>query len=503
VKVAQRNSIKKPSFSLAIIILIGLFLFSTSTLYPLSFLSVFDAKRILQLYLYLLIFIIALVYTPIRKSSIKRLACLPKFIAYPTALLFITGILSSLRLNNPAYALIDVSMLFLLIPLSFVIAASRDQAGITFDKISVSFIAFLGLAVAVQEFMGFLMGWVTGTEFSYELVLIHFANPRFYNHLQTMFVPLLVLLPFLFSNQRWIKPACYILLALQWFLIFSTGARGSFISLVAAMSFIAIWLPTSVKHWLKPQVLGLLFGALIYGMVALVNDVVISKPGNFFEQSVGRSMIHTSGRTRLWQYSFDDAISHPLLGAGPSRYACDIETPTMPMPAHPHSFPIRIMGEWGFLALLIVFGLGLTIGLKYLLHLRRFSFELSVSLRAKTQYESVLLPALAISIAASVIHACVSGVLIMPASQTAIILIAGWTLSANNPVIRDRSHQWIPGLMLLAGLLIATFLTWFATSELAMRQKQGASTEHITNRLTPRFWWIGRTCAVEHLNHAM
>ncbi len=36
---------------------------------------------------------------------------------------------------------------------------------------------------------------------------------------------------------------------------------------------------------------------------------------------------------------------------------------------------------------------------------------------------------LAISLMAGVIHACVSGLLIMPASQVAMILIAGWVLS--------------------------------------------------------------------------
>jgi O-antigen ligase len=494
----QHQTAKSSPHALAIVVAIGLYLFSTSTLYPLDFLSVFDAKRILQLLLFFLVIVVALTCKPVREASVNQLAGIPKSITYLCALFFLIGILSSLRLDHPAYALLDVSMLFVILLLSLVTAASRDVAGLRFDKIAVTIIAFMGLAVSVQEFMGFLMGWVTGTEFSYELVLVHFANPRFYNHLQTLFIPLLVLLPYLYPQKRWIKQICLVMIGLQWFLIFSTGARGSFISLLAAMSFIALWLPAAIRHWLRPQLAGLLIGVLIYGLVALVNDALISKPGNFFEHSVGRSMMHTSGRTLLWQLSLDDVKDHPFLGSGPARFACDIENPPIPLPAHPHSFPIRIMGEWGGVAFLILMGLGLFIGIKYLVNLKLYFAGTTIETTPDKIYESVLLPTLAICIAAGVIHATVSGLLIMPASQTAIVLISGWALSANRREYLKPHSRWLPGLILCSGLIIVTVQIWFAGNELETRRQLSLGNDEISHRLTPRFWWTGKTCSNEY-----
>ena len=366
---------KTSSLSLAVVVSLGLYLFFTSAFFPLDFLSVFDAKRVLQLALFAAIMIFAVTWAPLRTATIAQLGRLSIFSRYALALFFFIGIVSSLRLDHPAYALIDVSMMFVMMILIAVTAASRELSGERFDKWAVLLLAAMGFAVVIQEFMGFVAGWVFGSEFSYDQALIHFAHPRFYNQLQTWSIPVLAALPLLFPDRRWIKIGCLVLLGLQWFLVIALAARGTAVSLFIAMVFIALWLPAQRRFWVKFQLGGLIAGIAIYSGIIFLNGALIpqSQSGEFYAYSVGRPMAHTSGRTMMWRLSTEDAVKHPILGAGPAQYACDSD---IILPAHPHSFLFQLMGEWGFIAVLLVLMLAVSIGWVFLRDLKHHSKSL-------------------------------------------------------------------------------------------------------------------------------
>ena len=481
---SQLNTTKTANLSLAVVIIIGLYLLVTSAFYPLDFLSVFDAKRLLQLVLFAVLMMFAVAWTPLRQQSIAQLSRLSTLNRIALSIFFIIGIASSLRLEHPAYALVDVSMMFVMMMLIAVIAASRELAGARFDKWGVVLLAVLGFVVAAQEFMGFLAGWVLGTEFNYDQALIHFAHPRFYNQLQTWSIPVLAALPLFFPGKRWVKFACITLLGLQWFLVIALAARGTVVGLFTAMAFIALWLPGQRKFWLRYQLAGLLAGIIIYSGVLFVNGTLIpkSQSGEFYAHSVGRSMAHTSGRSTFWRLSIEDAIKHPVLGAGPTRYACDSE---MVLPAHPHSFPFRILGEWGMIALFLVLVLAISIGLGFLKNLK-YSNETS-------QSDPPLKAMLAISLIAGVIHACLSGLLIMPASQVTLVLIAGWALSLSGNKRLYPKKPVIASSLLVASMFFALVALVFGAKEITQLPERTSYSEHY-GPMMPRFWQDGRVC---------
>ncbi len=99
-----------------------------------DFLSVFDAKRVLQLALFAAYHDICSSLDSAANSNIAQLSRLSIFNRYALALFFLIGIVSSLRLEHPAYALVDVSMMFVMMILIAVTAASRELAGERFDK---------------------------------------------------------------------------------------------------------------------------------------------------------------------------------------------------------------------------------------------------------------------------------------------------------------------------------------------------------------------------------
>jgi O-antigen ligase len=472
------------------VITLGLYLLVTSALFPFESLYVFDGKRVLQLILLTMTLAFSVIWAPLRNASIAQLCRLSSPHRYALGLFFLIGLVSALRLDHPAYALIDISMMFLLIMLVAVTAGSRDLSSRLFDKWAVISLSALGIAVVTQELMGIIAGWFLRFEFSYEQALIHFAHPRFYNQLQTWSIPVLAAIPFIFPGTRWIKFICISLLGFQWFLVIAYAARGTTISLLATMALIALWLPERRKFWLKLQLAGVFAGFLIYSSVALLNEVFIpqSQSGEFYAHSIGRPMAHTSGRSTLWKLSLQDGLRHPALGTGPTMYACDSN---MELPAHPHSFPLRILGEWGLLAFFLMLFLTVSIGLIFLKNIK--------SGNQSKPAEFPLKAMLAISLIAGALHACLSGLLIMPASQMAMGLIAGWALSLSGETQSPKKPLMIPSAVLFVSILIAVATLIFAIKEITEQPGRTGYAEY-NQQMQPRFWQNGRVCDYLYAN---
>jgi len=485
--------IRRVNLALVVVGSLGLYLFITSAFFVLDFLSVFDAKRITQLAVFSFILLFAVAWPPLRRSTVEQLDRLTALQRVCLAVFFCVGIVSSLRLDHPAYALVDVAMMYVLMILIAVVAASRVMAGKHFDRWAVVSLVAMGFAVAVQELMGFVAGWAFGTEFSYEQALIHFAHPRFYNQLQTWSIPVIAALPLVFPGKTWIKLTCTVLLGLQWFLVISMAARGTVVSLVTAMVFIALWVPTHRSYWLKYQTLGVLTGIALYSSALFLNDFLIPKTqlgevqtGEFYSHSVGRPMMHTSGRNVLWRIAIEDGLNHPLLGTGPTLYACDQKAI---LPAHPHNFLLRIFSEMGAFAAILVFVLGASICVHLL---RSFKNE-----NRRCQTYPPLKTILATSLIAGFLHACFSGILIMPASQVTLVLISGWLAGTLAEFTRRKSQTLLLNTALFTGTIIVLSQYAFAINELrTLPSRINYSADN--GVMMPRFWQDGRGCEYEN-----
>jgi O-antigen ligase len=225
-------------------------------------------------------------------------------------------------------------------------------------------------------------------------------------------------------------------------------------------------------------------GIIIYAGILAANHILLpaSSGGDFLANSVGRPMTHTSGRSTFWQLSIKDAIRHPLLGAGPGHFACDY--PSW-LPAHPHSFLLRILGEWGMLAGLLLFALAGFVGITIL---RRLKFEVSMR-----QAELPLKTVLATSLLAGALHACLSGVMTMPASQVTMILVGGWYLSLSAGEAAAARSPQLARFVPIGGMLAACALLAFAATEVPRLGQRTVYAESY-GPMTPRFWQDGRVC---------
>lgn len=205
-------------------------------------------------------------------------------------------------------------------------------------------------------------------------------------------------------------------------------------------------------------------------------------------------MLHTSGRSVFWRLSVEDSLKHPVLGTGPANYACDAK---ISVPAHPHNFPLTIMGEWGFIAFFLMVTLALMIGLSFLKNLRSANHYARAS-----QTGPPLLAMLSISVIAGVLHACLSGLLIMPASQVALLLITGWALSLSGSGEYSSNKPIAIKSVVIAGALISWAVFVFATMEIPqLKQRTNYSENH--GPQGPRFWKHGSVCEYDYQTFAV
>ena len=518
-----RIDLRDPAVLLGLFVptLIGLYLLLTSTTSLIPGIWPYDAKRILQFGLLLVLFIVPALNGRIREEFGALQSAVPGWLKITLLAIFCWGVISALvnaqSLMHALNSLSEVALLSTLVLGVFMVAACRRVSGRWFDRVTISLVALTGLTVGLQELLGVAAAHSADLEFNKHISLLHFSFPRFYNQVQSWTVPALVALPLLFARYRLAYVLCFFVLGLQWFIILATGARGSFVSISAAIAFALIFLPTVRGLLFKWQIAGFVLGALIFATVmfgfsadnqtrvtgqgmegsqhAIVREANkeggdFELPGaesTFFGQSIGRPMAHTSGRWEMWRISIRNVREHFLFGIGPMNYACTRLIPA----SHPHNFPLQLVGEWGvpvFLAVFIVF----------LFLFRRISQSIRQDEFGCSE-DTMVAGLLFTGMLAAALHACLSGILVMPASQVTGLLICGMLLGLypSVPVERNtRTLRWnfIPGLILAIGLL------GLGAYELQTMKSRG---ELLVPRapMWPRIWQDAKVCTLYNVQN--
>lgn len=469
---------------------LGLFLVAGSLVDLAPRYGVYDGKRLVQLWLLTGVLALALAVPDLRRRAGALLAGLPPVAGLTLAVFFALGLASALTHPPVFYPLADVALLALLSACALVVAASRSLAGAAFDRLALAALAVLAAGVALQELMGLLAGMASGDPFRFEYMAIHFAHPRFYNHLQTVSIPLLAALPFVFRGTRGMAGLAVALLALQWCLLFFSGGRASLVALGVALAVVLVLLGRHRPRWLAVQALGLAAGLALFAALLAAQGQMFDEPqarAQVAEQSVGRYTARsTSGRTRLWREALAQSRQAPLLGIGPARYAC---AGPRGLGSHPHSFPLQLLAEWGWpaTALLAALAGGLAWRLGRLMRASRDGADPGLPLQQ----------ALSVSLAAAAGHAALSGVLVVPAGQTAVALVGGWLLGITaRPAPGGSGGRG--ALALLPALAVAAGLAVAATGQ--ARWLHGVFLPaHPHTLLSPRFWHTGGICAYEEV----
>lgn len=310
------------------------------------------------------------------------------------------GILSSFFAHYPLYALLEVSTFLACIMsvlyFSSLMLIDRNH----FLCQGTYFLLFTFSTFALTTCIAWLglhnQGQTAIEQAHHFLAAPGYMNPRFYDDVQCMLLPLLVGLCLKPHSSKTLRLFIFILLTDCQARAFLGGSR--IYDYEALALFIA--LPLIFKKQAIPFLAtygaslfsGFILYLLLYGSAS---DML-------------HSLSNLDGRGLLWSLALKLALQHPILGVGPLHfnfYAYPLEGP-LHYAAHPHNVPLAIASEWGFPALLCALAF-IMLGL--------YSWLKSLDRNPQTSLLSLCLSA---SLIAAGLMMQVDGLIFMPAGQS-------------------------------------------------------------------------------------
>lgn len=343
--------------------------------------------------------------------------------AFPPSLIlfFAFGALSCFNAYSARHAFWEWSTFFLLILLAWMISEEVGLNGNLLDKLI--FCCGLGsLFYLLNEVIVYIAFMVVGSQPTIMDLIFGFDNYRFFNHTQTISLPILVLLVMRserFAKQYWFW---FIISSLWWTMLFVAGGRGTFVGVVSGVAISWFFMRKFAMEWCRVMAYTLLAGFITYLLVFIFFPSLQGLRAfgylSFDTDKIARYLKTnpTSNRAALWEIAWQMITEHPLLGGGPLHFA-HYASDSIGDAAHPHDWVLQIAAEWGIPAMACLVA-AIFLAYRALLRVARF-------IQSEDCLNQATLCAWLTIGAAILIDGLVSGLIVMPASQLWIALFIG------------------------------------------------------------------------------
>src|SRR3990167_9470440 len=258
-----------------------------------------------------------------------------------------------------------------------------------------------------------------------------FTDIRFFSQFAIFSVFLLPLSDIWFSGKKiifYLRPILFFLSGAWWTLIILNGSRAFFYSFIISAIIGLIIFRKKILGLAWRQGLSIIIGISV--VTVLQFSSIFSNSAHLFHtQTAHISAVNIDTiRTRLalYHYAVQLMIEHPWFGVGPMHFAYAPPSElihAVALAAHPHNFLLMIFVEWGIPAGIIFVSLMLSMLFQLI---KRCMF---VASNSDCSNDPVILASFTMSLLAGLSCAMVSGVFVMPLSQTMLSVIAGASLA--------------------------------------------------------------------------
>lgn len=414
-----------------------------------------------------------------QKSFSVSFSLLPLWARLAFCLAFGLGLVSAVASTYPRFALLEWATLLLLLGMVLLLAMKARIIDGSFDVWSTRILMTLAVVISLKILAGYLAAITTKVQLD-SIMLFEgtFSNRRFFGQVASMLVPILAYPLLRGGLTRGTQAALYALLAVWWMLVIVSGTRGTWLALAIAASILAIFSLRTCAGWLRVQAFSLGLGGLLFAALFVWLPV-----SGGLDTSIENRMINPatlSGREVLWTLTWTQIQAHPWLGIGPMHLAAIRND----VGAHPHNSVLQLVAEWGIPAAL-AFILPVVVGMLHLL----------ASLRQTPASPNVLLVCLTASLLAAATQSMVDGVIVIPYTQTLLVLVAGWTLGvylrsvtvvpAADESLTMRVAVSVVSMFALVSLLNGVF------PEVMNRVEMTQSYADTGKLIPPRYWGVG------------
>ena len=471
-----------PLGTVSIVGLAGLYVALVPSTSPVSSLDLYNDKRLLQVGILIVGAGTLLAVGPARRRWLSTFRALPRVARWGLCVVLGLGLLSAAWAPSPGSAALEVGHFVLLFVLAGIVAAAVRRAPEYAEALLLGAVV-LGAGLYAVHFgvsYGLSVAW-PALEVGRETIS-GFGNIRHFNQYQTWTLPLLggavLALP-----RRWRAARCSVfgLVALWWTLVLASDVRGTMVAMALASVIVWVLFRQASHRWLGVQGMALLVGGGLYIVLFSLIGGATPEVADRLAEEGGYAW-----RLQRWTTCLEMVSAHPWLGAGPMHFAW---APFRIAPgAHPHNAVLQWAAEWGVLSTLIMSGLVVWGGGRWL------GQEMGEASSATPRSNAVRIGLVA-AVLAGAAHAMVSGLLVTPVSQIFLALFGGWAWGRYqhdraSPTVPSRSAQLVLCVVLIGaiGIVGERSLRDLSTVE----ERQSASVE-AADRLgfSPRYWQQG------------
>ena len=313
-----------------------------------------------------------------------------------------------------------------------------------------------------------------------------YSNYRFYNHVQTVLIPLLAAVSLYRALPRWASTFAYAALAFNFSMLLFTAGRATWVGLSIAWLFVFLIAGHQARRWLQRMAYAAMIGVGLYALVFVALPYLCGAPTDVSAADVAANTMSINRRFYLWKLALQDLCESPWFGIGPMQFAHRLNSEA----AHPHNVALQIAAEWGAPMLILVV-IGVVRGL----------LRMATALRHEQDVNEA-------NIGAGLFAACIglgvdsmfSGNFVMPISATFIALAIGWSIAWTQQRMPDNDAKVLflprPLLVIVAFALLIIQL-WLLLSvrvqihDLDERLDAVRGNVILNDHISPRFWSEG------------
>lgn len=466
-----------------------LVIFPTAQTRILDTLILYDNKRLGEALLFTFVSILMIGYKPLRTQVAAQIFNLCTFGKAFLILLLVSALVSTFIAPYTEWAVLELSHTILLVLSIFLVASVvqeiPDQALILLKWATIGMVCLYLLKFMIGyalHLSGAYPLW-PGTEL--QRGISGFANKRFFNHVQTWTIPLLLIFIWREKNAK-LKVFFLVVTSFWLMLMIASSARGTFVGVAGAIIIISIYLREGLKNlWieiLKSGVIASLLYVLFFRILVHLNS----------ESLLDRFMSHgVQGRGGEWLSALPVILDNPVFGVGPMHYASAFYENW----GHPHNWFIQIAYEMGiptavFASILI--GMGIY----------KFARQIKIQrTQERTPEIGSFKVGLLWSLLAATIHGLLSGIIVMPLSQVWLILIVGFAMGlyVNDDKVAEIEKLKVSRYSKIVLVLIIASLSGYfywctqhSTNTDIRRAEYVEKYEGNDSTIRPRFWGQGK-----------
>lgn len=425
--------------------------------------------------------------------------CIRVFRAWPLILFSFSFVLLSVPYIGQNFVWVEPGLYALYFMTVAVVGAVLVEGGMANKAIAhllfmASIICFLYGAMTVNVYLFALSDNVKNLT---NYIPWGFVNIRYWSHVATWLLPLLpaAAISLALTKYPLWRSVVAIGAGLWWWIVILSMARGTMIALVFGSVVALLLFGRIAWPWLRLLSFQVLLGLVFWFVFSML------VPAFFIEASsisLREVKLNSSGRLPLfveaWRMSLE---SFPLGMGAQSWLKHEILTEDYLAShrfGHPHNMYLMWAAEYGWLLLLILFGVMFQVFSRIVTRCNE--------LKAKDDRDPSILVAFTVSVLAAFAHAFVSAVFIAPASMLVglPVMIFLWALLEpirdQHATYRFMSFSLLSraiSALVLVGVVMAS-LIWFREVidyYQAMREDEAFYQENVPGGLAPRFWFHG------------